>query len=232
MKEIIKDEKNIEVEKIIKDRLESIWKEFFNLDESLMKRRFVAPKTVTKNSIMFLGINPSYDPEKDNGPGFYEIKNEGYFKKFDEIGGKLVRKYQRHDIVWTHIDLLYFRETNQKEIDKFIYNNTPGQKFLYDQLMLSKELLEMATPKIIVASNTKVRQLLGFNKKVEKNEDVWIGYDFKFDDSIGTYRIKNDGMLKNVPIFFTSMLTGQRALDNGSFERLIWHINFVLGKIS
>jgi len=39
-------------------------------------------------------------------------------------------------------------------------------------------------------------------------------------------------MLKNVPIFFTSMLTGQRALDNGSFERLIWHINFVLGKIS
>lgn len=31
------------------------------------------------------------------------------------------------------------------------------------------------------------------------------------------------GSLK-IPLFFSGMLTGQRALDNGSFERLKWHI--------
>jgi hypothetical protein len=34
--------------------------------------------------------------------------------------------------------------------------------------------------------------------------------------------------LENIPIFFTSMLTGQRALDKGSYARLIWHIKYAL----
>ncbi|MEY3784343.1 MAG: hypothetical protein RLZZ230_665 [Candidatus Parcubacteria bacterium] len=32
------------------------------------------------------------------------------------------------------------------------------------------------------------------------------------------------GMEKKVPVFFTSMLSGQRALDRWSYERLVWHI--------
>jgi hypothetical protein len=32
------------------------------------------------------------------------------------------------------------------------------------------------------------------------------------------------GMEKEVPVFFTSMLSGQRALDRRSYERLVWHI--------
>jgi hypothetical protein len=31
--------------------------------------------------------------------------------------------------------------------------------------------------------------------------------------------------LSNVKMRFTSMLSGQRALDNGSKERLVWHVN-------
>lgn len=57
---------------------------------------------------------------------------------------------------------------------------------------------------------------------------------FLFDDKIGTHRITGnkefETVLKGTPVFFTSMLTGQRALDNGSFERLGWHINKVKKK--
>lgn len=49
--------------------------------------------------------------------------------------------------------------------------------------------------------------------------------DFKWDEELGTYTYKNN------PFFFSSMLTGQRALDNGSFERLVWHIKKVKSKL-
>ena len=47
-----------------------------------------------------------------------------------------------------------------------------------------------------------------------------------FDDKIGTYKITLNE--KSVPVFFSSMLTGQRALDKGSFERLKWHVKNVI----
>ena len=49
----------------------------------------------------------------------------------------------------------------------------------------------------------------------------------EFDDTIGTYRIINNPDFKDTIVFFSGMLTGQRALDNGSFERLKWHLNKV-----
>lgn len=51
-----------------------------------------------------------------------------------------------------------------------------------------------------------------------------------FDKSIGTHNIVNNVDLKGTPVFFT-MRTGQRALDNGSYDRLVWHINYVLEKM-
>jgi hypothetical protein len=64
-----------------------------------------------------------------------------------------------------------------------------------------------------------------------KKEHISMNFEFEFRDEFGTNVITNEPILKNVPIFFTSMLTGQRALDNGSYERLIWHMKFVLEKL-
>ncbi|MES1182139.1 MAG: hypothetical protein ABUL44_05020, partial [Flavobacterium sp.] len=80
-------------------------------------------------------------------------------------------------------------------------------------------IIELARPKIIIVSNTKAR---GFFISEAM-------FTIGFNEEIGTDVIINEGsILKNTPIFFTSMLSGQRALDKGSFRRLIWHINFVL----
>jgi len=49
-----------------------------------------------------------------------------------------------------------------------------------------------------------------------------IDYLFEWNDEYGTFFLEGT----NIPFFFSSMFTGQRALDNGSFERLIWHIKF------
>ena len=51
------------------------------------------------------------------------------------------------------------------------------------------------------------------------------GYDFVFNDDIGTY------LWNNTPVFFSSMLSGQRALDIGSMERLKWQVKRALQEI-
>lgn len=223
-------EKIIDVETLYANELSDIWKKHSDVDEELISRNFLAPKYVYEDSILFLGINPSFDEKKTLGTNFYQINEENpdhpYFQKFKELTVKA------EGVKWSHLDLLFFRETNQKAVDKFIYNNPKGLQFIYDQIMISKQLLEISKPKIIVASNTKVRQLMGYKKDVQKNIDIWMGYDFKFDNEIGTYKIETNGALFNTPVFFTSMLSGQRALDIGSFRRLEWHIKFVLDKIS
>jgi len=133
---------------------------------------------------------------------------------------------------WSHIDLLFVRWTNQKEVEQ-IMSEKNGVEFLWKQLLISKQIIEESNPKIIVVNNSFARKLLGFDKSIKNGQvfDIWMGFDFKFDNKIGTYRITNNEILNGTPVFFTSMLTGQRALDNGSYERLIWHINYVKDRV-
>lgn len=118
---------------------------------------------------------------------------------------------------WSHFDLLFLRETNQNNI-KQMHNDILGREFLNEQLKISKKVIENSQPKIIVISNAFARDLFLYECKFETF----------FDDTIGTHSIINNTQLEGTPVFFTSMLTGQRALDNGSYERLIWHIKEVL----
>lgn len=56
------------------------------------------------------------------------------------------------------------------------------------------------------------------------------GWNFEFCTELGTHKIIRHKTLNGTPVFFTSMLSGQRALDNGSKERLIWHIGKILNQ--
>ena len=84
--------------------------------------------------------------------------------------------------------------------------NTFGQK----QLELSTELIAYADPKMIVVANALASRLF---------KDT---YSAEFDNVHGYYAIELNG--RSVPVFLASMLTGQRAMDNFSYERLKWHI--------
>lgn len=191
----------------------------------VIKRGFLTSEVIPLRSVLFVGLNPSYvDNTPTDSVNYYSLAQEGneykkYFSKFEKIAKSL-------NLPLAHIDLLFLREAEQKKIDQILAEKN-GVDFIMNQLLISKQILEMAKPNVLVVSNTKARQFLGKDKKENKN--VWMGYDFEFDEYIGTDRIVNEGStLKGVPVFFTSMLSGQRALDNGSYERLNWHIKFAL----
>lgn len=211
----------VSIENDYKNEIESL----FNSEEfqgiELLKRGYVCLKEIQADSILFMGLNPSFTKDAVSGSDFYRHEDAiySYFKKFPDL-------VKHTGFNWTHLDLLFIRETNQKLIEKLTKDEI-GTKFIWDNLQISRKIIEKSKPKIIVVQNTLARRFLGKDKAGKSNK--WLDYDFKFDHNIGTDRIQNkESKLYGVPVFFTSMLTGQRAIDLGSYERLKWHIKFVI----
>lgn len=228
-------------------KYQEIWKEYDNSsinkptqknEDKLLDRGFVFEFNEGQKDIdiLFIGINPSYtksDPRKE----FYNKKNVqtlSYFKPFNNIIEELEKKRTNSkSLTWSHLDMLVFRETQQSFIENKLLKTEEGNQFIFKQLIVSKQILEYLNPKIMVVSNTAARHFLGRDKFEKKGKEfgVWMGYDFQFDDDLGTDKIINNSKIKSY-VFFTSMLSGQRALDKGSKQRLIWHIKSVLDRMT
>ncbi|HEX7414102.1 MAG TPA: hypothetical protein VF411_08650, partial [Bacteroidia bacterium] len=196
-------------EKYLSPKLKRIWAN--DLYKDFRACTPLAPANILKNSLLFIGINPSH-AKIYNGVDFYPLTQEAphpYFKKFETISKETKLK-------WTHFDLLYMRETKQNEVKK-ILDKPNGKEYINEQLLLSKGLFDLCKPKVIVVNNAFARDLMFGEMKM----------NFVFNENIGTHFWNN-----KTPVFFTSGLTGQRALDNGSYKRLVWHIKRALTNLT
>src|SRR6478735_12519001 len=142
------------IEQIILTKLKPIidnpaYKEFPNC--------FAYPRTIEKKSILFVGINPSSSNQQIPLDS-YQLKLSGndhsYFKRFEDISTYC-------DTPWTHLDLLFFKETNQNTIYE-ILSKSNGANYIWEQLQLSDTLIKESEPKIIIVRNALARTLLGF----------------------------------------------------------------------
>ncbi len=229
-----------------REKVLEIWKKFKNndifSDPKFQYRKYpLLPEIVNENCLLFIGMNPSFRkgsiiPEDKKPIGFYlkqENQDISYFEKMKDIA-----KYCKTE--WTHLDLFFIRETSQKLIESLSYDKE-GIEFLNAQLKISFEIIEKANPKLIIVANALASEFFGKKKETKhRNLDkIWQGLDFYFDNNIwekettfnseiGTYNIKLNENL--VPIIFSGMLSGQRALDIGSFERLKWQTKMILQK--
>lgn len=191
-----------------------------------------------KGGILFIGLNPSFSDKaskkilkgtkykdinikeklsKNNKDYDFLIWQEGraneknacdYFAKFHSISKDLNLHYQ-------HIDLFYFRETNQKESKKRIVRKKKLNNFALSQLQIVIEIINKINPKAIIVGNAFASDIINECGlfKINKNKFDINGYDILETNH------------NTIPIIFSSMLTGQRALDNHSFRRLKWIIN-------
>ena len=213
----------ISIQALFKERVESLLEETNKENPEILKYGYVIPDLLIQDSILFIGLNPSFNPQKDTFRklfyNLYQRKEHPYFAKFFDISD-----HCNHP--WSHLDLFLVRETNQRLIKDWSKEPT-FKDSLIKQFSLTRDMIYQVHPKIIVVCNTMAREW--FRNKQENP----LAFDLSaFDDNIGTYRIINDMNLKNVPIIFSSMLTGQRALDLGSFERLRWQIKYILSSIN
>lgn len=227
MKISIESSYSSQIKSILETKNDFIYKNSIELFE-ILDRGLLYPKTLSKNKILFLGINPSFRQNHDDSHGFNNLKFEyetidipsetrySYYKIFNQIC---------KEDEWTHFDILPFREKNQALLTNLI--SQPFFDDLYKSFVLiSKQIIIESQPKIIVVSNAYLRRF--FNKENESNAaDEFTIFKTYFSNEIGTHIISDDSV-KKTPVFFTSMLSGQRALDIGSRERLEWHIKKLL----
>jgi len=224
----------IDIEKQYKQRVLNVWNKFENitiLNENgcAYRKTPLLPRHLHSDSVLFIGCNPSFNDKnviQNTQIEFYEIDKEKkdipYFEKIKEIISHC------GNTIWSHIDMLFLRETNQKIVEILTYSN---KDFIQEQIDIVFEIIDKSSPKLIIVVNALASEFFGKKKAKHAAFDaIWKGYslDFKndFDKEIGTYKIYIGG--KYTPIIFSGMLSGQRALDLGSFERLIWQINRIL----
>jgi hypothetical protein len=190
------------------------------------------------NCLLFIGINPSFsergaktfhanttlDLAKDFqfppvGPidldEHLALEREAYakhpyFARFREIATIL-------ELDWDHLDLLSIRETNQAAVRRAIEDKNGNLiPFAEAQLALVEGHLLNSSPVAIVVANAFASRLL--EKRLQPT----------FDVETGCHRLTLSN--RSVPVFLSSMLTGQRALDTFSYQRLIWHLQFALNR--
>ncbi|MCL5989185.1 MAG: hypothetical protein M1166_02505 [Candidatus Thermoplasmatota archaeon] len=170
-------------------------------------------------------------------------KRYSYYSLFPEICTTL--GLNKED--WNHIDVFPFRHGKQNDLVKDFELNTSisdwvaggseRKDIIRDCVYSFLGFIEYLNPKLIVVVNgflsKKITEdtgsyFLNYNKSDIQTASS-MNKDFSFYLSQGSnecYRILK--INNEYPLLLSAMLTGQRALDLGSRERLIWHIGQLL----
>ena len=209
-------------------------KSLYELKEIYEREAFVQD-TLYKNTILFLGVGASYSEEKiksckSNGTDPIQYESEEG-RKYQYYRKMIVLAKENGFCNWSNIDITLLRETIQEKV-KPLFVNIKFKEFMQAQFDLAVKMIIDIKPKVVVVSNAFVRDILkGKIKNIKINTSFSFNEDEETIKKYGTQLIYSPERLKGIPIFFTSVLSGAGALDNGSFERLSWHIKYVLEKI-
>lgn len=171
---------------------------------------------VQKDGLLLVGINPSFD-EGFVGPCASVVRdseNEGYQHPYFTKPKKLNEEISISR--FSHVDMLSVRSRHQYVVQAIV-NDPDSQEFVEEQLGLFRKIVNGASPRAIVVINALASNLIRTGRALGTLD---------YDDVLGVamYKIGD----KRVPVFYSGMLSGAHAVDNGSFDRLIWHIKYVL----
>lgn len=160
------------------------------------------------------------------------VSHIDYFEKINKLcdninNPTIINKNNKNK--FSYLDLFQVRVTADDAIKWALEHHSKTDKsgiysgltdFLQGQLDLCSDLINDVNPTLIVVNNaTASKFILGnrYGLTFRLSIPVW-------DSQIGTYRVQIKN--KYIPIFFTRMMSSG-GLDDGSFDRLAWHIRNV-----
>jgi len=233
----------------INQKIIDLWAKYFKPTSDVKVPMFY--DTPKKGGILFIGMNPAYNQrevdklvkessifsmkemkELYNYSSF--IKNKDKSQRVDFLIDReeyWIEKYpffkqmkkiaSDNKTFFQHLDLFFFKETKQNELLKKIIEKETKDYITFndfgkDQLKLFKEIINQHAPKLIVVANAKASQIF----KQEFADSL------EWNEKRGYHLFKN-----NTPIFFSGMLSGQRALDVHSRERFEWQIRQIVNPL-
>jgi hypothetical protein len=228
----------------INHKIIKIWEDYKEDNKKTKLWPLLLPE-LEENSILFISINPGF-PKNDyweknlfkredflfsnkNLDKNKEIQREkearnpnnknAYYKPYFKPMLEIMKFDLLQSMKWEHLDLFFIRETNSKHVEKMVGYSEKIEKmndFGEKQLEISLSLIKKLKPKIIVVSNALASRIIRKRVKIDESSFKENGFDLLCLENV------------KVPIFFSGMLSGQRALDLGSLRRLKWHIGKAL----
>lgn len=183
----------------IEKKLSEIWNKYRGVNNQILSRKPIFSADGVNDSILFIGINPSYNPSDDNtfiksndgnslmyGSFYQRPDAPEYFKALEFFANKLNKGY-------THLNLLYAREDNRDLLLDCDHN------FIREQLELTYEtILKIKPVAIFFFSNYCKSLIFGADRWVNPNSE-----------SNGSYILNGT----NFPVFFTDDITSMTAIE-------------------
>lgn len=196
----------------IEKRLTQIWKKYQRqIPRDIIRRKPIFSADGVRDSILYIGVNPSYNPNDDElfipsldnqslmyGSFYQRDDAPEYFKSLEEFASILGKGY-------THINLLYARENNR---DLLLSCNSD---FIREQLELTYDTIVKVNPLVIIFFSDYCRDLIF-------GADRWVDPQTEMD---GHYILRGT----NIPIYFSDDIT---AIDDAQRMTLLRKIKNVL----
>ena len=196
----------------IEKRLAQIWKRYQRLiPGEIMRRKPIFSADGVRDSILYVGVNPSYNPGDDEvfipsadnqslmyGSFYQRDDAPDYFKYLEEFASMLGKGY-------THINLLYARENNR---DLLLRSNSD---FIREQLELTYDTIIKVNPVAIIFFSDYCRDMI-------YGADRWVDPGTEKD---GHYILRGT----NIPIYFSDDIT---AIDDAQRMTLLRKIKYII----
>ena len=195
----------------IEKRLALIWNKYQGLDYDFISRKPLFAADGVRESVLFVGINPTYDHRDDEimlhsadgkslmyGSFYQRDDAPEYFKSLEEFAASLGKGY-------TQINLLYVRENDRNMVLK------SDENYIREQLELTYETISRINPVVIIFFTDYCRYLIF-------GADRWIDPVTEVDDH---YILRGT----DIPVLFSDDIT---ILNASERKELINKIRNVL----
>lgn len=205
----------------------NIWENLSEANKSLPGMHLFPmqrPDFIVNPDILFVGMNPSFsktlqkndvaaqylwqaNPDRAQIDNLIALENEAHEDYLIYFGALRRFAQSANANSFEHLDLLPIRHTNQKEVfARHWDSNREPNEIVKQSIDLFKSTVIELSPKTIVVANAGAARIIIKALQLDS-------YDEK-----RKYRWNE---LKETPFFLSSMLSGQRALDEFSRDRLV-----------
>ncbi|MCQ2606250.1 MAG: hypothetical protein MJ204_06915 [Bacteroidales bacterium] len=193
------------------EALRNIWKTYRSKgNKAIMSRKPMFASEAILGSVLYIGINPSFNPIDDKvmpqtnsssalyyGSSYRDPMAPSYFKNLEYFADQCGLPY-------TQINLLYARENDRG----LLLQSNPD--FIREQLELTYKLIGMIKPKVILFFTSMCKDLI-------YGADRWVNPRSNRD---GVYTLNGT----NIPVIFCEDIT---TLDNIEQQKLVRQIKFL-----
>lgn len=175
--------------------------------------------------LLIVGVNPGgsdrkhYSGNKDDV--FVYGGDSPYYKEMAEFAVKCLVGNDG----FSELDLFGIVQGNQSVVREDFLENPDYYKEMFDLFL---KYLVLTQPKVIIVANAFACRVLCRDADLKLCEPEYDNfyknakYSLVTNDQFGGYTFTTKGF--KAQMYFSSMLSGQRALDNGSKDNLIWMV--------